>query len=244
MDLRELKQFTLETGLPRQDEEIKATLNSPRIGAIRSYVLGPAGTNISQANEKWMERMDIRHKTQTLFFDTPEDCLLRARAFTSAPNKVGLFTNACDIGIFWTCAVYYALHNIFFENPDVFPFFANEVMCLDEMQLATRKDLLSFIQGEHIPTSWVVATHPSPMPLVRGRFHDIVSANSNAHAADLCAQGIVDVCVTTESARASRDLVKLFSFGSPEMIFFAGITSRGARLIEEAYREILVSRSV
>jgi hypothetical protein len=61
-----------------------------------------------------------------------------------------------------------------------------------------------------------------------------MKADSNAEAAVRCAAGEAEACITTESARRLYGLVKLHSFGSPEMVFFGGICQRGAELVSQA----------
>jgi prephenate dehydratase len=107
-------------------------------------------------------------------------------------------------------------------------------MNLDEMQLATRPELLPEIKNGKIPKDWKIASHPSPAPLVRKLGNPIIFANSNAHAAQMCQQVKTELCITTESARRIYKLEKVFSFGSPPMIFFGGITKKGLELIQKS----------
>jgi hypothetical protein len=139
------------------------------------------------------------------------------------------------VAIFWTCAVYYQLHQLFFVNPDVLPFFIQHPRLLDEMQLATRFELLGQITNDLVPQGWQIASHPSPAPLVRELPCTVVKANSNSHAAKMCAEGITEACITTEKARKIYRLHKLHSFGSPPMVFFGGITVHSAQVIREVY---------
>jgi hypothetical protein len=47
------------------------------------------------------------------------------------------------------------------------------------------------------------------------------------------------VCrITTETARLEYGLAKLFSFGCPEMVFFGGVSMRGAALLRSAFVEL------
>jgi prephenate dehydratase len=203
--------------------EIKRSLQSEKIKKIICFVLGPKGTNIAQAAEKWTNEMDISSKTEIVFCDTPEDSVEKAKQVM----KEGV------LAVFWTCAVYVREAELFFTNPDTFPFFFIEKMDLDEMQLAVRPELFSEIKNGKIPKDWKIASHPSPAPLVRKLGNPIVFAHSNAHAAQMCQQGETELCITTESARRIYKLKKVFSFGSPPMIFFGGITSRGLELIKK-----------
>lgn len=221
----QLGTFTTSELLPHDEAIIRLTLQSPLVQKIICFALGPRGNNIEQACEQWIDRLKLRHKTEVELGDTPVICLERARE-VSEKNTVA---------IFWTCAVYYDLHNLFFTNPDVLPFFITHVMPLDEMQLATRPENASFALNGQLPTHWSVAAHPSPAPLVRHVFRNLEKAKSNAHAAQMCSVGAVDACITTETARRLYGLEKIHSFGSPPMVFFGGITAHGARIIRLAY---------
>lgn len=238
IEISNLKSFAPVEGLPRDDDGIQKVLRSSVVQKVRCFALGPEGTNISQACRKWIDRMAIDFKTVVELGETPEKCLEMAR-MVAGPG---------EIGIFWTCAVFYALNKLFFENPDVYPFFIEEVMLLDEMQLATRTEVVERFGGrplEQWEEGWQkdmqVASHPSPAPLVKGCFHElaVVKANSNAYAAQLCVKGQVDFCITTEKARKLHGLEKVHSFGSPEMVFFGGITGHGAQVVREAYQDVI-----
>lgn len=229
-----LRVFPSVEGLPRSDAEIQKVLQLFAVKNVKCFALGPEGTNIGQACQRWIERMDIFHKTSVEFCDTPEISLEKAHAFTKPSEQ--------KVGVFWTCAVFYALNRLFFENPDVYPFFAQEVMLLDEMQLAVRKEEFQRFSGQPVEFGeWLerarVASHPSPAPLVQNISGlTVVKANSNAEAARMCADGQVELCITTEKSREIYGLMKLHSFGSPEMVFFAGITAEGAEIIKKAYQ--------
>jgi len=223
-----LESFLSFEGLPRDEEEIKTVLNLREIQEIRIFALGPEGTNISQACRQWADRMGVAFKTKVILCDTPEISLEKARQVAER----GVLT------IFWTCAVYAKEHEFFFTNPDVLPFFFTEIMDLDEMQFATRQEMVSQLNNGEVPRNWRIASHPSPAPLVRNLKCKVVIVNSNAAAAKDCKEGAVEACITTEKARKIYNLVKVHSFGSPPMVFFGGITSKGAELLQHCYSEI------
>jgi hypothetical protein len=204
------------------EEEIKRILQSEKIKKVICFVLGPKGTNIGQAAEKWAKRMRVEAKTEFIWCKTPEEAVEKAK-------KVGDGV----LSIFWTCAVYFKEAELFFSNPDTIPFFFIERMSLDKIQLATRPELMSEIKNGKIPVNWKIASHPSPVPLVRNLKNEIVFANSNSQAAELCSQGKVELCITTESARKIYGLETFFEFGSPPMIFFGGITKNGLELLKK-----------
>jgi prephenate dehydratase len=204
-------------------EEIERKLQSKKIQKIACFVLGPPGTNIGQAAEKWAKRLEIEAKTEFIWCKTPEEAVEK----TKKVNEDGV------LSIFWTCAVYVNEAELFFSNPYTMPFFFIERMNLDKMQLATRLELLSEIKNGKIPVNWKIASHPSPAPLVRNLKNEIVFANSNSQAAELCSQGKAELCITTESARKIYGLKTVFEFGSPPMIFFGGITENGLKLLKK-----------
>jgi hypothetical protein len=224
-----LPTFVSIRNLPSEREEQRAVLASPEIERVLCFALGPDGTNnISQACFKWIARMGIGQKSEVVMCVTPEIALERSRELT----------DETVLGIFWTCAVYDREKDLFFGNPDTFPFYFQETMPLDEMQLATRPELVHPGGGLISGPSWRIASHPSPEGLLKSLRCEIVRALSNADAAILCASGVAEACITTESARAKQGLTTLHVFGSPEMVFFGGITEEGAALIQRVHERM------
>ncbi len=222
----QLPRFISADFLPTDSEEISRVLKSPQIRKIICCALGPLGNNIEQACQKWLRNMKITNKTEVRLYYTPRICLAEARKIMES----GV------LAIFWTCAVYYELNCFFFENPDVLPFFVMITEPLDEMQLATREDNLRMFSQGVIPNGCKVASHPSPAPLLKGYPVLVTWANSNADAAQICARGEVDACITTEKARQLNNLVSIHVFGSPPMVFFGGITAHGVALIRSCMK--------
>lgn len=193
-------------------------LRSEQIVKVVCFCLGPSGTNIEQAATKWLERMGVMHKGEVILESTPEACLHKARQVV----EDGV------IAVFWTCAVYFHESEFFFTNPDVYPFFFQEEMLLDEMQLAAKPEKARLIgERSFIPAGWLIASHPSPVHLIRDLGCEAMLVNSNAEAAKVCASGETELCITTEKARQAYGLVKIHEFGSPNMVFFGGVTQHG-----------------
>jgi len=224
-DLSLLPSFSPVSDLLLSEEDIVRVLCSPEVKEVRCFGLGPEGTNIAQACRRWLRRVGIEGKSKMILCPTPEDSVVAARSET-AP-ELGI------LGIFWTCAVFDREKEVFFENPDTYPFFVQETMLLDEMQLATRPELAAQAVPS-LPAAWRIASHPSPAPLVEGLSRTVVRVRSNADAAARCAAGEFEACITTESGRQIYGLTRLHRFGSPPMVFFGGITYAGARLFRKA----------
>jgi hypothetical protein len=214
--------FSPACELPLDVEETRRALASRTIRRVHSHVLGPPGTNIMQAAERWHENMRITEKAELVICDTPEQAVSQARATTEGDV----------LAIYWTCAVFVRENRVFFDNPDTLPFTFQQAMPLDEMQLATRPELAE--RFTESVAGWRILSHPSPAPLVAKLRCQVVEADSNAAAAGRCAAGEAEACVTTETARRLYGLVKLHSFGSPTMIFFGGVCQRGATLLRRA----------
>jgi hypothetical protein len=222
----ELPVFPPACELPDTAWELRRVLASLIIRRVHSHVLGPAGTNIMQAAERWHERMHITEKAELVICETPEQAVLRARATTERDV----------LAIYWTCAVFVRENQVFFNNPDTLPFSFQQTMPLDEMQLATRPELaMQFMESV---AEWRILSHPSPAPLVSKLRCLVIEVSSNAAAAKRCAAGEAEACITTETSRRLYGLVKLHSFGSPEMVFFGGICRRGALLLRRARAEL------
>lgn len=209
-------------GLP-QGDEIATVLQSSSVKKVICCSLGPEGTNIAQASRRWLRRMGIADKSEVRLGETPYTCLAEARSIQDS----GV------VAVFWTCAVYNEESKFFFSNPDVYPFYVQEPMPLDSMQLATRHELCLHIIGGEIPKQWRISSHPSPQYLVNPLGCEIIIVNSNAVAAQHCAEGKSEACITTEEARKIHDLKTLHVFGSPLMIFFGGITQHGAEVLKK-----------
>lgn len=223
--------FPVIDDLPQNGADIDSIFQSPEVKRVICFCLGPEGTNIVQAARQWIGRLDIVEKSNIVFGDTPEDCLTVARQIQEDGT----------IAVFWTCAVYSQESQFFFGNPDTIPFFIQETMPLDEMQLAIRPNSVFSIVNGKVPNGWRIASHPSPQHLLKQLDVKIILVNSNSAAAKHCVDGLSDACITTESAREIYGLKKLHSFGSPTMIFFGGITQHGAKVIKDARKACLSS---
>ncbi|MDD5068010.1 MAG: hypothetical protein PHN89_00195 [Candidatus Pacebacteria bacterium] len=208
----------------------RQALLSPRIRAVVSYALGPAGTNMEQVARLWHAHMGIENKAVIELCDLPETAVKRAIAM----QEDGV------LAVFWTCAVFARLHKVFFGNPATLPLFFVQQMALDEMQLAVRnlKYLSLIVEQGGTPNALSgikIASHVSPAPLLDTLVANratLVDAKSNAQAAEMCAVGEVEACMTTESARKLHRLTMVHVFGSPPMLFFGGITASGFKLLK------------
>lgn len=206
---------------------IGTTLCSSMIEQIVHCVLGPRGTNIGQAAQKWSHRMGVAEKSKLYFCPTPEASVEAAHEMTCVGS----------LAIFWTCAVFVRENQIFFDNPHCLPLFFSEEMPLDDMQLAARPGLAYLARSGQIPTTWRILSHPSPAPLVKSLRCRVIEARSNSEAATRCADGEAEACITTETARELYGLRTIHDFGSPLMVFFGGITAQGLDLLDDAYHK-------
>lgn len=179
---------------------------------VELFVLGPEGTNISQAAWQWAFHNDILDKTNFVYCGTPEEEI----------ELAGQVKEDGIMPIFTLCAVYYNLHKLFFKYTDYYFFLSHYYMNLDNMQLAATVNSLT-----KLPEKASVASHYSPAILVEDWGFKIEKANSNSHAAKMCRDGEVDACITTETAKNIYNLNKLHDFGSPKMLFTFGTTSSG-----------------
>lgn len=227
MHLSQLERFN-EENLPDNEDDQYLLLHANAIERIICFVLGPDGTNMVQACKQWISKTGIEYKAEIVLCETPEESIERAREICEDGH----------IAIFWTCAVYNRLFNVFFENPDTLTFFIQIAMNLDEMQLAIKEEKSEEIKNGEIPMDWKVASHPSPAPLLNSCGCEVVLTTSNAKAAELCANSKVDICITTESARKIYGLQLVYRFGSPKMVFFGGITAYSVEFLSQIWREI------
>lgn len=204
-------------------DEMQGLLQNDRIKKVIVYALGPEGTNIQQATEKWIEKMQIQEKTAIVLCDTPEQEIISAMSVTDSNT----------LPIFSLCAVYYNLCNLYFRYPENYFFLSHYYMRLDKLQLASSK----YSSLEQLDSQTVLARHRSPaMLLINTDFH-VVDADSNAAAAEMCEKGLVSACITTETARVLNNLNRLHIFGSPYMMFTFGTTTYGVELLSKVKGE-------
>jgi len=227
----ELPVFPPVAGLPDTVETARRVLNSRVVRSVNSYALGPQGTNIIRAATAWHAKMGIANKATVIPCSTVEESVVLTRA-----NK----SEGC-LSVFWTCAVYFRENEVFFENPDMLPFVFEQILPLDEMQLACELKLARELESAAVRPEWRILSHPSPAPLVKSLGWKVIEARSNADAAVRCAAGEAEACVTTEDARQRYGLVTLHAFGSPPMLFCGGIGPHGLALLRQADQDALES---
>jgi len=199
------------------NSEVENSLLKDEIKEIRFFILGPEGTNIEIASKQWANQLRIADKSKFYFYETPEICVEKAKLI----NDIDIFP------IFVTCAVYYKLDSLFFSNPDCYTFIHHYYMKLDRMQLSSREKV------DKIPAEWIIASHPSPKGLVSDLPNKLYETTSNSKAAQLCAEGKVDACITTETARKFYKLETLHVFGSGVMVFLFGTTKHGINILNK-----------
>lgn len=198
-------------------KEVKNILNNRRIRKIRFFLLGPEGTNISQASRLWAREMDLLKKSSFIYVGSPEEGLIAAKNISDEEI----------IPVIPTCAVYFNLYKMFFNFCDCLLFMDHIYMKLDRMQIASN------METTVIPIHWKIACHPSPKPLLKDFPNIVIETSSNAYAAKMCSEKQVECCITTESARSLYDLHTVHCFGSPVMPFFFGTTNYGISVMEK-----------
>lgn len=213
-------------GLPESPEDVRRVLCADSVCRVRSFALGPPGTNMILAADRFHFATGIQAKAEVIPCETPEEAV----RLTRATYDEGV------LAIFWTCAVYFRENEIFFRNPDALPFYFQQLMRLDEMQVARRPAMDPRDSTDALPLR--ILTHWSPKPLVEAAFGDgveYIEARSNGEAAARCARGEAEACITTESACRKYGLETLHRFGSPPMVFFGGICQTGATLLRQVF---------
>lgn len=211
------------------NDDLCTLLNDDTISTIKIFALGPEGTNIFQASEKWIRKMNICQKAEIILCNTPEEEVIKAM---DVQDKGVL-------AIFALCAVYYDLCDLYFKYQSNYFFLSQFYMKLDTMQLASKKHSM-----EELSENILVARHRSPKMLLDGTHFKFVDANSNASAAKMCSEGKVDACITTESARKLYGLNSNYVFGRPVMLFTFGTTEHGSNLLLEIKRKIQPTKMV
>ncbi len=156
------------------------------------HTLGPNGTNCEAAARHWLARRG--RVGGVVLHPTLED----------GQASMPLVRGHALLG----CAVYPDLHRLVFDHLDRMVLADCFIMPTHPMVLAARRP--------GVPGS--VASHPAPAGLAPAATV-LISADSNAHAAAICAEGGAEACVTTLVAARARGLVVIHSFGPVPMAF-------------------------
>lgn len=201
-----------------EHEKVPALLCSSKIKKIKLFALGPYGTNISQASEKWVKEIDIVNKTDIILCSTPEEEIILAMN----EKEEGV------IPLYALCAVYYDLCKLFFKYGENYTFLHHFYMKLDKLQLASKQKKMSAL-----PENVIIAAHPSPAGLLNDTPCKLFFAKSNADAALICYNNEADACITTEKAKEIYGLNTLKEYGSPSMLFTFGTTKNGIKELEK-----------
>ena len=159
------------------------------------HTLGPHGTNCEAAARHWTARRG-QDEERIVLHRTLEDAALGVMAHPQDSVLLG-------------CVVYPRLHEIVFNNLGALSLSECFVFPTHNMVLAARHDgpLRSIL------------SHDAPAGLAEGRGARIASANSNAEAAERCAAGDSDGCITTIVAARSHRLRVVADFGPVPMGF-------------------------
>jgi hypothetical protein len=158
----------------------------------RLYTLGPEHTNLHAAALFWFEQQ--HRQPEISLYPTLEEAI---------PE---LLDN--PEGALLACAAYPRLHELIFRH-------VNKLDMAGCFWMPTYPMVLAQRPGRQLS---VIATHTAPQDLVpesaQRRF-----TTSNAQAAQDCADGLADGCITTRPAALSHDLIIVRDFGPIGMAF-------------------------
>jgi hypothetical protein len=166
---------------------------SAAFGWVRQlHTLGPTGTNCERAAFAWMRRK------------CPAAALCLHFSLEKAAGAVASQSDAVLLG----AVAYPQLHSLIYSHLDHFQIIDVFIVDTHEMILASRTGSMPLI----------CATHPSPeklLPSTVARKY----VSSNALAAEECARGMTDGCLTTLCAAQQYELKPVHSFGRVRMAF-------------------------
>lgn len=190
-------------------------LKGNKVDYIPIHALGPQGTNISLVAREYVQRHLLDHKAR---------CIIHPRGIEPL-EYAELAKNDKQEGtvpIHVECAVYYDMKKLYEQRIFELVFIDYHYMLLDEMQLAVRQEFEMNLS--RIP--YILTSHPSPHGLIapweKSGIVKWIKAPSNSAASQMVQNGEADLCITTNSGRVDSNLEKVFSFGSPPMIFTFG----------------------
>lgn len=156
------------------------------------YTLGPTGTNCEHAAHTWFTQ---RNRTGRVHL---------CPTLETAAERLPYDGTAALLG----CVVYPDLHYLVFQN-------LHRLTLADQFIIPTHRMVLA-ARDTRAPLT--VATHPAPQSLVPEGLTRVLTT-SNARAAQECADGSVDACVTTLPAAQSHRLRVITDFGPVPMGF-------------------------
>lgn len=167
-----------------------------RISVI--HTLGPAGTNLELAAHHWFDS----HARSA-------DVRLHPSLESSVP---GLSDDGHEAVL--ACAVYPDLHYLVFQNLGKLAMVDTFILPTYDMVFATRPDT-------DVASVRTVVSHPAPQCLVRevSTTCALTLVLSNSRAAQDCASGAADGCITTSKAAADQGLVTRRNFGPVPMVY-------------------------
>ncbi|MEV6694958.1 hypothetical protein AB0M35_26120 [Micromonospora sp. NPDC051196] len=166
------------------------------------YTLGPTGTNCEYAANTWFERRGRQGRVHL------------CPTLETAVEQLPYDGTAALLG----CVVYPDLHHLVFQN-------LHRLTLAETFVVPTHRMVLAARDGREPIT---VATHPAPQSLVPERLTRVLTT-SNARAAQECAAGEVDGCVTTLPAARIHDLRVITDFGPVPMGFTVHLPSPAQR---------------
>ncbi|AHK18453.1 prephenate dehydratase domain-containing protein [Yersinia similis] len=168
---------------------------------ITVHTLGPAGTNCEKAAHTWLIKNN--QKGEVKLHKTLESAVKYMEQEENDDVLLG-------------CIVYPYLHHLVFKNIQRLRLVDCFVMDTHNMLLASRYDNVNKLKS--------VGSHPAPQDLIlqiNGIDNSIFIElfNSNSEAAQQCAAGVVDGCITTLLAAQQCQLNILTDFGPVPMGF-------------------------
>jgi prephenate dehydratase len=183
------------TAAPWHQTQQRSAIVDEQAPRIYVHTLGPTGTNCEAAAHHWLERRG-HPSSQVVLHDSLEDALVSVKAQPANSVLLG-------------CVVYPKLHEIVFQNLASLSLRDCFVFPTHNMVLAVRGD--GPIES--------VLSHPAPMSLVDHLGVVVIAANSNSGAAEGCAAGEADGCITTLVAARANQLRVVEDFGPVPMGF-------------------------
>ncbi len=184
------------------------------VGTVPIHALGPAGTNIEKAALLYSHTIPGSKAYVEVHPSGVEPMQYAGMASREATPGV--------VPLHMECAVYYDMARLREMRKGETTFADHQHMPLIPMLLATNLSEEELARESEI----IVASHPSPLPLVHrliedGTLHHL-KASSNSDAALKVDERLAQTCITTRAALREYGLREIFDFGSPNMIFTLG----------------------
>lgn len=161
------------------------------------HTLGPTGTNCHKAAVHWL-KLNYLQSSEVVLHKTLEEAVDTILSL--------------DTGLLLSCIVYPDLHKIVFGN-------LSRMRISDCFVMPTHNMVIAHPLGRRLAKGASIASHAAPAHLAQALGYVVVDSTSNTQAADDCASGKAEGCVTTYAKAVEQGFDVAIELGEIPMGF-------------------------